>query len=178
MEDRERPDLYGLGGWLILVGIGVVVGPLRLIWLIVSVYVPIFNDGTWQVLTTEGSGAYHPAWGPLLLGEMAFNTGMLLASIYLAVLYFTKHRFFPKLFILLTAISLVFIPLDAWLVSIVLPSEPIFDEITIREFVRTIVAAAIWVPYMLVSIRVKQTFVNPIQEPGTPQDQYISGSLD
>ncbi len=175
MEHRERPDLYGLGGWLILVGIGIVLGPLQILFMIGTIYVPIFQDGTWEMLTSPGSPVYDAAWAPLLLGELAFNTGMLIASLYLAFLYFTKRRFFPKLFIILTLVSLVFIPLDAWLVSLVLPGEPMWDPITIREFTRTAVATAIWVPYMLVSIRVKQTFVNPLPPPAAPQDEFISG---
>jgi len=41
----------------------------------------------------------------------------------------------------------------------VFPSEPMFDPETIKEFARSLVACVIWVPYMLISKRVKATFV-------------------
>lgn len=60
----EEKNLEGLQGWLILVGIGVVVGPLRDIAQVFPLYFKIFRSGDWSVLTTPGSEAYHPAWAP------------------------------------------------------------------------------------------------------------------
>ena len=155
----NNKETKGLGGWLILVGIGVVLSPIRLLMTHVPIYKPIFEDGTWEALTTAGSQAYHPAWGPLLIGEIAFNLLMLVASLYLIYLFFSKHYLFPKVFITVVVVSLFFIPLDALLVSRMFPNEPMFDPETAKEFIRTLIAGAIWVPYMLVSKRVKATFI-------------------
>jgi len=57
-QNIEDNRLKGLGGWLILVGIGVVLSPIRLLGLIIQVYKPIFEDGTWEALTTVGSESY------------------------------------------------------------------------------------------------------------------------
>lgn len=158
MTDDSK--LKGLGGWLILVGIGVVMNPIRLLVTLVPIYKPIFEDGTWEALTTEGSEVYRPYFGSLLIGEIAFNAIILAASIYLIYLFFSKHYLFPKLFIGVAAASLIFIPLDAWMVSKVFPGEPMFDPETAAEFVRALIVGAIWVPYMLVSERVRETFVD------------------
>lgn len=158
MTDDSK--LKGLGGWLILVGIGVVMNPIRLLVTLVPIYKPIFEDGTWEALTTEGSEVYRPYFGSLLIGEIAFNAIILAASIYLIYLFFSKHYLFPKLFIGVAAASLIFIPLDAWMVSKVFPGEPMFDLETAAEFVRALIVGAIWVPYMLVSERVRVTFVD------------------
>jgi hypothetical protein len=122
-------------------------------------YYSIFTDGTFQILTDAGSEYYHPLWGPLLVGEALYNSIMVLASAYLIYLFFSKHYLFPKVYIAIVGVSLVFIPLDAWLGSFVIVDEPMFDPATTREFVRTLIGGIIWIPYMLVSKRVKATFV-------------------
>src|SRR5690606_33588120 len=108
---------------------------------------------------TVGTEFYHPLWAPLLIGEALYNSLMVIASVYLIYLFFTRHYLFPKVYIAIVAVSLVFIPLDAWLGSFVIVDEPMFDPVTTKEFVRTLIGAVIWVPYMLVSERVKATFV-------------------
>ena len=161
---NENKDLKGLGGWLILVGLGVVLAPLRLLIMVVPLYQPLFEEGMWEALTTFGSEVYHPLWGPLLIGEIAFNSIMILASIYLIYLFFSKHYMFPKVYIGILLISLIFIPFDSWLVTFILPDEPMFDPDTTKEFARTLIASIIWIPYMLVSKRVKATFVEKMPE--------------
>jgi len=155
----ENNELKGLGGWLILVGIGVIIAPIRLLVTYIPIYIPIFENGTWEALTTAGAEAYDPLWAPLLIGEIAYNSIMVAALIYLIYLFFTKRYFFPKLYVGVMVVSVIFIPLDAWLVTKVLPDEPMLDPETTKEFMRTLVGAAIWVPYMLLSKRVKATFV-------------------
>ena len=157
MENNE--ELKGLSGWLILVGIGVVLVPIRLLANTVPIYLPIFTDGTWEAVTTVGSEAYNPLLGPLLIGEIVFNLGMVLASIYLIYLFFSKHSRFPTFYIIIVVVSLIGILLDAWLISSVVPSEPMFDSETTKEFFRVLIGGFIWVPYLLVSKRVKATFV-------------------
>lgn len=155
----ENNKLKGLSGWLVLVGLGVVLSPIRLLVTYIPIYKPIFDDGTWEALTTVGSEAYNPMWAPLLIGEIAYNSIMVVASLYLIYLFFSKHYLFPKLYIGIVAVSLVFIPLDAWVVTMIFPGEPMFDPETTKEFMRTLIGAVIWVPYLLVSKRVKATFV-------------------
>jgi hypothetical protein len=164
---NESEKLQGLGGWLVLVGIGIVVSPLRIAFIVLILYVPIFTDGTWEALTTAGAENYHPLWAPLLIGELAFNSALVLASCYLAYLFFTKQKFFPQFFIGVVLASVVFIPLDAWVTSFVLTDVPVFDPETTMEFARTLVYAIVWIPYVLTSKRVKATFVNPPSEPST-----------
>ncbi len=160
MNDKDK--LKGLGGWLILVGIGVVISPLRLSYEYGPMYYSIFTDGTFKALTTPGTEFYHSLWGPLLIGEAICNSFLVLASVYLVYLFFTKHYLFPKVYIAIIVFSLFFIPLDAWVGSLVITDEPMFDPATTKELTRSLVAAIIWIPYMLVSKRVKATFVEYI----------------
>ena len=153
------PPTMSLGGWLILVGIGVVLGPIILLARHVPEYLLIFGDGTWELLTTVGTEAYLPLWGALLIGEIVFNSGLFAASICLIYLFFPKHYLFPRFYIAVLAVSIVFIPFDSLLVKLILPDEPVFDPETVRGFARALASGLVWIPYMLVSRRVKATFV-------------------
>lgn len=157
-EGKEQ-DPSGLGGWLILVGIGLVLSPFRLGAFTLQTFVPVFTNGTWEILTTPGSEGYHALWAPLLIFELLGNLGFIVAYIALGILFFRKSRFFPKAYIAIAFMNLCFIILDAFLSSFVLPGEPMFLPDTAKEIARPLVSIAIWVPYMLVSKRVRNTFV-------------------
>ncbi len=159
MENEEK-NLEGIGGWLILVAIGIIVTPIRLIMLIMSTYSEIFSTGVWEALTTQGGDAYSPLWAPILIGEVLINCGMLLVMLYMAYLFFSKKVVFPKWYIGLAVASLVFIIADAFAIKLVLPNEPVSATDTIKELMRSLVMVVVWVPYMIISKRVKATFIN------------------
>ena len=149
----------GLGGWLILPAIGLVIMPFRVGAILLQIFVPIFTDGTWEILTTPGSDQYHPLWAGLIIFEFLGNLGFIIAGIALVSLFFSKSRLFPKTYIAFLLINLCFILIDAWLGSFVITDEPMFDPDTTKELVRSLVAVVIWVPYMMFSKRVRNTFV-------------------
>lgn len=149
----------GLSGWLVLVGLGLVVTPLRLASYVLQTLLPMFSDGTWHVLTTPGSANYHPLWGPWLLAEIVINLFFVAASLYLLFLFFRKSWRFPKLYVGYLIANLLFVVADAFAVQFVLPDRPILDPETMRDLIRSLVGVALWVPYVFLSRRVKNTFV-------------------
>lgn len=155
----EEKNLEGIGGWLILVAIGIVITPIRIVMLIMTTYPEIFSTGVWEALTTQGSEAYNPLWAPIIIGEILINSGLILVWLYMAYKFFTKSRDFPKWYIGIAVFSLVYIVADAFAIKLVLPNEPIFDPDTIKELLRSVIMVVVWVPYMLVSKRVKATFI-------------------
>lgn len=155
----EEKNLEGLSGWLILVGLGIVFSPIRIIIQVMPTYFEIISNGSWEILTTPGSEAYNPLWAPLLVGEMLINGGLLFTWVFIAYLFFAKKKLFPRFYIGILLFTLAFILIDSAATRSVLPDEPIFDADTLKEFSRSLIATLIWVPYMLVSKRVKATFV-------------------
>lgn len=155
----EEKSLEGLGGWLILVGLGIIISPIRIAVQIYQIYSGIFSNGSWTALTTPGTETYNPLWAPILIGEVAINGGLFLMWVFIAFLFFSKKRVFPKFYIGILLFTLTFILLDALATRSVLPNVPIFDDETIKAFGQSLIASLIWVPYMLVSKRVKATFV-------------------
>ncbi len=149
----------GLGGWLILVGIGVVVSPLRLMYEAVELYWPIFRDGTFDELTNPASEIYHPLWGTVLLGEMFTNFLFFVASLLLLVWFFEKSVRFPRWYIIFVLTNIGFLFASAAALQLVMPELPFMEQSDIVDVAKAVIAAAVWVPYLLVSERVKNTFV-------------------
>jgi len=151
-------NLKGVGGWLILVTIGLVVTPIRLLVLVLGTYLPIFTGDAWSLLTTPGTAAYNPLWKPMLLFELFGNAVFFLWSLALLVLLFGHKRIFPKLMIAFYLANFLFVGID-FLAASGIPAVAAKDDgSSLGELIRSIVVCAIWVPYFLQSERVKQTF--------------------
>ncbi len=159
MSMTEEKKLEGLGGWLILVGLGIVVSPLRMIAEYYPMYRDLFANGDFALLTTPGTEYYTPGMAPLLYSELLINCLLVVAWVCVAFLFFTKRTLFPKVYIGILAFTVSFILVDAAVVSFVIPDIEIFDPETVKELGKSAVTAAIWIPYMMVSERVKATFV-------------------
>ena len=157
---KEEENIEGLGGWLFFVGLGIVFSPLIIIAQTFSMCSDIFSNGTWEALTTQGLETYNSFWKPIVLGEIAVNCGSVFAWIFIGFLFFSKKKIFPKWYIGILIFSLVFIFVDALLIKLILSSGSIFDNKTKHEFSRALIFTVIWSWYMLVSKRVKVTFVN------------------
>jgi hypothetical protein len=149
----------GIGGWLILVAIGAILNPLRLSIMIFVNFVPVFQNNTWSILTTPGTAAYHRLWAPLILFELFGNILFVIFSIIIAICFFQKKRFFPKLMIVFLLANLIFIGIDLFAANFIPAVAAQNDEQSNKELARVILASIIWIPYFMVSIRVKETFV-------------------
>jgi len=154
----SHSELRGIGGWLVLVAIGVLIAPFRMIFSVAPVYSDIFESGTWEAITSPTSEYYNLALATFISAEIIINIILLCISIFLIYLLFTKKPSFPKFFIGITIFSLVFILVDAWVATLLIPNIPMFDPDTINEVARASIGVFIWVPYMLMSKRVKETF--------------------
>jgi hypothetical protein len=54
---------------------------------------------------------------------------------------------------------ILYIPVDAFLVSTIVPNSKVFDGEMVKAFFQTLISGAIWIPYMMKSERVKNTFI-------------------
>jgi len=151
-------DSRSIGGWLILVAFGVVTRPFYLLLSLYPMYKNMFAPEQWEILRTAGRMAYGPFFIPFIYTELIINVLFILAAIYQIYLFVTKDQRFPRFFIILMLASLTFILMDAWIGGIII-EEPIFDTETINEILRIGIPSMIWIPYMLYSERVKETFI-------------------
>lgn len=157
-QDTDK-KLQGIGGWLLLVVFGLIVSPIRIALMLVQDHFPIFSDGTWQALTSSSSENYHALWAPLISFEIVGNVLVILLALITLYLLFMKSKRTPAMAIAWVLLGLVFVVADFILAQqIPLIADQPTDPETVKELVRSFVGAAIWIPYFLVSKRVKATF--------------------
>jgi hypothetical protein len=148
--------LIGLRGWLILAGLTLVLNPF-LIGFTLGKLSPVYSLDSWRSLTDPAASSYHALWAPMLLFELLGNLTLLALSILLIVLFFQRRRIFPILFI----ITLLFGAAIATVDHFGAQQIPRVAQATrgLSEPIPSYVACLLWIPYMLVSRRVKATFV-------------------
>jgi hypothetical protein len=150
-------SLEGLGGWLILPAIGVVLAPLRLAKNVYSAFGVVSSD-TWAALTTYGSVQYNALWAPTLLFEMIANQTLLIFSLLLAVMFFQRRRGLPRLYIVLAFANVGVIFVDELLAAALHGVDPNGAKPNFEQTWQFLVGSAIWSWYFLVSKRVQSTF--------------------
>ena len=152
-------ELRGLGGWLILVAIGLCISPIRLAVTMMNDLLPIFSEGYWEILTTPGSEVYHRLWGPLIIFEIIGNAFFIIFNIILILLFFTKSYRFLTLTIAFLSLNFLFLIGDFFLADLIPAVASEDDGESVKEVFKTVISAMIWIPYLLASKRVKNTFV-------------------
>lgn len=153
------PQPEGLGGWLALVGLGIVASPLKMIYELYNTYLSVFAKGTWSLLTTPGAQSYNPAWGPLIIFEIAINVCLTALWIYIGYLYFSKKYRFKNWYIATLLITLLFPIIDFIATGILFPQLSKAGANEPGQTIRLAIISGIWITYILKSERVRNTFV-------------------
>ena len=157
---RQKPEPEGLGGWLILVGILLVVIPINPLLFIVRFFVFRRLDypkpETVKYVLMPKVELVEIVTG----GLMSLNFLMVGLFVYLLVLFFGRKNHFPEMFnrILLAYLALM---VASGLAGVwVLPRADYAISDFVKQVVRAAITALIFCQYMLASRRVKNTFVN------------------
>jgi hypothetical protein len=158
-DNASGRPVQGLGGWLLLIGLALVLSPVRFaagLWELGSA----FDLGAWHELTHPSGTYYDPWWAPAVVLAVLGNLLLLLAAVWLIVLFFGRHRLFPRVYVGFLILTAVLVTLDYGLQgrlgAVMADSE---SAQSARAPLRSVVACAIWIPYLLKSRRVRNTFV-------------------
>jgi len=146
-------DLKGLGGWLIVVAVGLLLAPFAYVGNIVTDYPLLSGSGSQNPFIAE------PPFGHLVAVEIGISTAFVAALIALNVLFYSKKRAFPAWMIVFLVAQLSVSVLLYLAVVVVVPSLDATP--VLAQLVRPLLAALIWIPYFRLSKRVKATFVSP-----------------
>lgn len=151
----ERLD--GLRGWLVVVGIGLVVSPLLMLAQLVPTAWPYVTADMNAAMASIGPFPKNVLWLAVLFLETCFNVFFLVARVALIPLFFLKRRRFPAVFVAVVVGQMVFLIADTAAIPL-FSSDPDVLQPTLKAAVQSVFFAAVWVPYMLLSKRVRATF--------------------
>lgn len=148
---RNQPPI---GGWLVLIAIGLAVTPL-------AILVTIINNGSFNLnkwglsLPGMGTASYNAAF----LFETLGNVFSMCYSAFCFFLLIKRRDIFTKFMIGLYAYYVLFHVSE----YIILQSADTtaLDKESGQAIARAMIGAAIWIPYFIKSTRVKKTFIVP-----------------
>jgi hypothetical protein len=153
----ENQHLQGIGGWLILVGIGLCLTPFTRVFAVGSNWQAYFSLRTWELVAVPSGAAYHPFYAPLLILELLGNIALFGLNVLAIFMYFGRQKAFPKVYISLLIINVVFLAFDEVMSSRI--ASPGGSVASPQIVTRAILMTCIWSGYMCMSRRVKATFV-------------------
>jgi transglutaminase-like putative cysteine protease len=143
-----------LGGWLILLLIGLFLTP-------VIVIINLVDTNYFTIAVWHNVGKY--SYASSLKAHIIFKVcGLVITgcyAIFCLVLFLTRRDITPKYMIGYLAFNVVFRVADYIIISSV-SRMPVSQDF-VQDIVSTAIAAAIWVPYFIKSVRVQQTFIVP-----------------
>ncbi|TWT11680.1 DUF2569 domain-containing protein [Reyranella sp. CPCC 100927] len=151
----EAPSPSGIGGWLILPMLGLLVTPVRMAIEFYLSFVPVlFSAQGWDYVSSPDRHAW---FRPFIIAECVVNVALFVFTLWLIYLFFTKARRVPGLFITWLVATFLAQVADVVGAAGLLGSPPTGADV--RDLGRSLVSAIIWIPYFMVSKRVKNTFV-------------------
>jgi len=141
--------LEGIGGWLILLAVGQVLGPIQ------------FMTSTIEEYAALPSGTF--ARFPLAVsGDFLLRAAYVALLCYAAYLFFTKRAEFPRLYIAAIGVGFVFpLVIGTW-VSLTTGVNTLANLGSwefLKFYLLTLVVGVVWISYLLNSVRVRNTFV-------------------
>jgi hypothetical protein len=154
-----KPELTGLGGWLVLPAIGIVIRPIIALFGVFGCLA--FFGAAETLIATIGLRSYQQL-KPIVGFELLANMFMMGFCIYVAIQFFRKKSNAPKLYMISLFAQVIIVTIDALLMNFLY--APVAGETGVNSEAPTLgiafVSAAIWTSYFTKSVRVKNTFVN------------------
>ncbi len=145
----SQEKLKGLGGWLVIVGIGQVLGPIRTLMFMGQYYSDSATDAAFQR-------------APLALeGELALNVAYAGLVLFTSYAFFAQKRYFRLLFVLEVTCGPILVILDGLWISVMasVSLSAVLDAGELLQSILVCIPGAVWIVYTYRSKRALNTFV-------------------
>ncbi len=124
-----------------------------------EIILPFSFDSRWLQISDLTLRSYNRSWVKLIWFEFILNIVQTLGLVFISILFFRKLKIFPTSLIIFVMAKTLLITTIFYLHTVIKgPPTPTFDVILGSNF-KIIVVAFIWVPYFLLSEKVKDTFI-------------------
>ncbi len=153
---QESIMKYEIGGWLVLVIIGLILSFFVLIYQIFTSTV-FFDIKTFDLIRSQKNTLDGILWSLIIIIELVYNVLMVIFIGLIILLFFKRRTILPRLIIILYAVNFSFQLIDT-LLARQIPAI-VADHSSYKSVIQGFVAACIWIPYFIHSKRVKNTFV-------------------
>ena len=148
----------GVGGWFLLPLLGVFLSPFVIAFNLLAI-MPAITMSTWRVITNPHMPGFDPVLPVLVVAEMVGNEVVLVFSIVLMFALARRLRIFRRLYIVTMLAVLGLAWVDAVAVTVVTASGS-EDIAEVGRLIMSSISTLLWCLYMLVSRRVRNTFIN------------------
>lgn len=155
---RVWNDGEPIGGWLVVVAIGLVLSPFRMVYDLFNLP-EVYDSQMWANLVALKRYDLFA----FILFTHVYNVVFLAYMILILILFIKRRSSLPKLITIYFAVNCVVTVTDS-LIGSALDSSMASSPEYYRNMFSSVVSAAIWIPYFNMSSRVKETFVVRISD--------------
>ncbi len=176
-EFEKRHD--SIGGWLILVALGIFITPVVLTYSIYKQNVEEFTINYYFYFFNESSDYFHPLKGYYVIASNVYNIFLIVASILLIIVFVQRKNSFRYYYSGYRLFNIIFLSIDLLMIYLLADGplgkeEKIMFKSETADLVKIAVQTCIWVPYLWISERSKHTFVgdNYTIQSNVPVDKH------
>ena len=157
---KAEPE--GIGGWLVLPLIGLVLALLSLLYNLFGNLLQAFRGDLWSAMTAPDSGFYSAYWPHYLVVSSVVNVAFIVCIALLLVGFLKRRRQVPLLMIVFYLAAIALGVFDFLSLRYLAKDAPLAQAALAQGafslLVRSAVPSLIWIPYFLRSVRVRNTF--------------------
>lgn len=124
-----------------------------------STILPFSFNETWMAISDKTLETFNPQWMNLVYFEFTCNIILFIYTVLLVVLFIQKRRKYATYIIVYFIAKIVFITFIMYFQTVIKgPPTPTMSQITGIAF-RSLLFTGMWVPYFLLSEKVRETFL-------------------